>query len=380
MITTKCFISVGEYSGDLLASEMVSQLKDSSMDIEFYGVVGPCLSAQGVKKVCSIDDMSVIGLFDILYSLGKFKHLQDLILEVCVREKITIAVLVDFPGFHFILAERLKLLGIKVVQYIAPKLWAWGQSRASLLRENFDLVMGIFPFEETFFKNLGVPYVYVGCPHVKRMRRIQISKKDLGFKEDQEIISVLPGSRKKEVERIQPKLKIIMTELAKENPRLLFVIPIPPSLNFNEYKNYFETHFNTSSLKGRFCVVEGQSLEIMSVSKAGIITSGTATLECGLLKTPLIVLYKTDPMTYDLAKKKVKLKWISLVNILLDKAVVPEFIQDFNENEVVQKMSQLLQDDSAERVAMLDDLTKLEALLEVPPTTTLTSCIKSLQT
>ena len=343
----ECFISVGEFSGDLLAAQLVKELRSQIPQIKFSGIAGKEMAKEGVEQIVSMDVLNVMGLFDVLQKAAEIKIVEKRILAYLDRINPKVAILVDYPGFHFRLAEQLKMRGIKVVQYIAPKLWAWGASRVVKLRRDFDLVMGIFPFEAEFFRSRGVQFEFVGCPHLKRLEKIPYSHKELGLRADSPVVAMLPGSRESEVRRILPIMLTLKKNLANSKPNIQFCIPVAANLSYESVLKLIPP-----SEKEGILLIRKKSLELMKVADLALVASGTATLECALLETPMIVLYKMDSFSYFLAKRKVKLKWVSLVNIIMNQEVVPEYIQVFDETEVLKTLEELLDKKSGRYLVM----------------------------
>ena len=368
----ECFISVGEFSGDLLAAQLVKDLQSHIPHIRFSGIVGKELLKVGVNQLISMDVLNVMGLFDVLRKVAEIKMIEKRILTHIDRSQPQLAILVDYPGFHFRLAEQLKMRGIKVVQYIAPKLWAWGASRVFRLRKDFDLVMGIFPFESEFFRSRGVNFEFVGCPHIKRLSNVQSDHRGLNLNENQPIVSMLPGSRESEVKRILPIMLMIKKILAKDRPQIQFCVPIAGNLNYQAIL----ASIPVDEREGVFFIRE-RSLEIMKTSDLALVASGTATLECALLETPMVVLYKMDSISYFLAKRKVTTKWVSLVNIIMNREVVPEYLQNFDIDHVANVLRELLDKNSKRHMAMKKDFKMLKDELSDPNVMTSPStCIK----
>lgn len=329
----RCFISAGEFSGDILAAQLVTEIRKRLPSISFTGIVGQKMKDVGVEEFVSIDSFGVMGLADVLKNLSKICLLEREILSYIDRESLGVVILVDFPGFHFRLAEQLKMRGVIVMQYVAPKLWAWGEHRIERLRNHFDLVLGIFPFEKNYFCSRGVNFEYTPCPHVERLSSIRVPTDFLGLDVNKPVICFLPGSRVSEVKRILPVICSIKEILKKRNSDFQFVIPVAQSLDLSFVKNILPKN----QLRGlRF--LQGKSLEAMKLADVAVITSGTATLECALLGTPMVVLYAMDDLSYLFAKRRVKTKWISLVNILLEKMLVKEYIQEFDLLEIVHEL------------------------------------------
>jgi lipid-A-disaccharide synthase len=362
------FISAGEFSGDLLAAELVHALRNELPDVQGYGISGDTMIQAGVTPLAHIQELSVMGILEVARRIADIRMLEQRILAWIDRNHPSFAVLVDFPGFHFRLAEQLKLRGIPVYQYVAPKVWAWGLGRVRQLRENFSGVFGVLPFEEEFFLRHGVPYQYVGSPHYDRVSKISVTPESLGLPATSKIIAFLPGSRISEINGILPVMLRIRRELLRLDPLALCVIALAPSLNWDDVSSVLG-HPTVVRLDhdqweaSGFRWMHGQSLELMACSDAAVVASGTATLECALARTPMVVVYVMNGFSYQIAKRVVSLKWVSLVNLLMNREVVREFIQDIDPKSVAQKLHQLSRD-SIERRMMLMDFDTLIAALE----------------
>lgn len=334
------FISAGEFSGDLLAADLVPALGSAFPGRDFFGVTGPAMAAASVQSVASISSFGVMGFAEVARKIGELAFLEKTIFAAVERLDPEFVVAVDFPGFHFRLAEHCRQLGIPVYQYVAPKLWAWGAGRISRLKSDFAGVLGILPFEREFFQQRGVRYQYVGSPHVDRMARVQVDRAMFGFpprSEGQKIVLLLPGSRIPEVAAIAPLLRRIALTLRASMPDVLFAVPVAGSL---------DPAFVEAQFAGLPCVkiVRGSSLELMAISDAAVVASGTATLECGLAELPMVVVYEMSALTHAIASKVVTVKHASLVNLLAGEGVVPEFIQDVDATEVAGQVRDLLLD------------------------------------
>ncbi len=351
----KLLICAGEHSGDLIAAELVLAFKHTNPDLQIAGVVGDAMRKAGVKEFLGIESLSVMGFSEVLKRIGEFRILEARLLEQIDRFQPQVAVLVDFPGFHMRLAEQLKLRGIRVIQYVAPKLWAWGEKRIGALKNNFDMVLGILPFEESYFQSRGVNYKYVGSPHVDRVNRISIRKEDLGFSSSAKLCSLLPGSRSSELEYILPLLIDIKKRLNDKIADLKFVMPLAPNMPPEALRAVCEdigigSLLTLSPADKNACIgsladiqiYQGMSLELMGISDAAVIASGTATLESALIGLPTIVVYRMSAGSFDFAQNVVKCKYVSLVNLILGKEAVPEFLQHVDAGEVANLMQDLL--------------------------------------
>lgn len=347
-------ISAGEFSGDLLGADLVQAMREVMPKYSPFGITGPGMSQAGVTSIASISELSVMGVSEVLGRLASLRMLESRILEWVDRFQPRFAVLIDNPGFHLRLAEQLKMRGIKVFQFVAPKLWAWGAGRAPKLREVFDLVLGILPFEEQFFKDHGINYKYIGSPLKDRIEKVMVTRDHLGFPPGRPIIACLPGSRMSELKLNLPTLVAMRDVVAGKVPEALFVVPVAPSLSFEDVADILgysadsplkQSHGvfagETYELSGLH-FLRGMSLELMAACDAAVVASGTATLECALLGTPMVVVYTMSALSYKVAQRVVKLPYVSLVNLMAGKKLVSEYIQEFSVEEIGAEVVELL--------------------------------------
>ncbi len=348
------FISVGEYSGDLLAAELVGKLRELHNNIYFIGITGSELRRSKVDTIVSTEELSVMGFSEVVASLARLKELEIRVLNAVDRKKIDFAILVDNPGFHFQLAEKLKLRNIPVCQYVAPKLWAWGGGRVKRLREDFRQVFGILPFEKDFFCEQGVNYQYLGCPIRDRVEKISAQRCDFNLSESSKVVAFLPGSRIQEFELIFPRMREIQAHLKKLRPDIQCVVPVAENLDFSEIAKKFSG--------ADFLFFKGRSLELLNIADAAVVASGTATLETALSAVPMTVIYVMNDLNYQIAEKVVKTKFISLVNLIAKKEVVKEYVQYFSSEHVAKELAELLQASEA-RKTMLSEFELLKTQL-----------------
>lgn len=352
-MTQKVFISVGEASGDVLAGELVSAYKSCIPNAQFFGVAGHAMKKQGVHSILDVEHLSVMGFFEVLKQVRFLFRVESMILSEIERQEPDVAILVDYPGLHFRLAPKIRSLGVKVVQYVAPKVWAWGEKRVHRLRTDFDLVIGILPFENEFFERYGVNYHYVGSPHKARIDAVEPL-----LHSAQTCVAILPGSRKSEIDRLLGDIAQVVKDLKANIAGVQFILPVADSLNFDTVAAMLEGFFNTTRTRansseafqvGPITLIKGKSLEVLKRADVALVASGTATLECALLQKPMVVLYKISPLSYWLAKKKVKLTYFSLVNLMLGEPLVPEFIQHYDTIKVGATLQSLLNPSNVER-------------------------------
>lgn len=345
----RIFVSAGEPSGDLLAAELLEELRKIWPDAPIFGICGPRMRAGGAEALFGIEELSVMGFVEVIKHLPFIKHLEFSLLEQIDRREPDIAILVDYPGFHMRLAETLRLRGVYVIQYVAPQLWAWGEKRTKKLRAATDEVLGIMPFETSFFRDRAVNYRYVGTPQVDRARSA-VADRPRFHLDPSTTIGFFPGSRASEIRRLLPRIIEIRAELRRQNPELRFALSMAPNLKPELFAGILGASLGTPLVEGPeltiyrqgdTTIVRGQSIHLMKTCDAALVTSGTATLECALTGTPMAVAYVMQPLSFKIAKRFVKLPYISLVNLVADAALVHEFIQDFPATDAATELLKL---------------------------------------
>lgn len=361
----KILISAGEASGDLYASALVAAIRRRVPEAEFFGCTGPRLRAAGVRTVVDAASLAVVGLVEVVRHipriLGEFKKL-----EAAVRaEKPDLAILTDAPDFHLRLARRLRPLGIPVVYLVAPQVWAWRQGRIPQMRRDIARLLCIFPFEEAFFRGHGVAATYIGHPLTRLIAPAQ-SREDFyrkhGIPGDRPMLVLLPGSRPGEIARHLPVLRRAVDLIASArsctfvlatpaNPAAL--APIAGQLtNFKEPKQaLFIQH------------IEGETWDAIAHADAALAASGTVTVEAALLGTPVAAFYKVSPLSWWMGRYLVRVPFYTMVNILAERPVIPELIQDSLTPESLAREGLRLIDDGEERARMRRDLGEVRRLL-----------------
>ncbi len=368
------FISAGEFSGDLLAAELVSEIRKLDPHLHPLGITGPALRKEGVQSLLDIQNLAVMGISDVLKRISQIRMIEQRILQQIDQMKPKFAILVDYPGFHLRIAEQLKMRGIPAVQYIAPKAWAWGSGRVKKIRRDYDLVLGMLPFEEEFYKSAGVNYTYVGSPVMDRMDAF-LETQNHDRKIHSSVIGCFPGSRDSEVkamlplfldlrEQFSPDTKLVIS--VAENIGWKHVCELLPELKLGrrvQGSDPILSYFNEVYEYRDMWFVVGQSFEIMFQSSVALVTSGTATLECALIGAPQVVVYKTQGLTFAIAKALLKVKYASLPNLILDREVLKEFLQDFQMSKVLEEAKRILQNIDY-RQKMLGDYLAMRAKLK----------------
>ena len=349
----KYYIISGEASGDLHGSNLIHALREKDPKAEFRGWGGDLMQAQGMDLVAHYRDLAFMGFIEVVFNLstilGNIKR--------CKKDIETyrpdVLILIDYPGFNMRIARWAKQQNIPVHYYIAPQAWAWKENRVKDIRRDVTALYVILPFEEAFFDQRGCPVHYVGHP-LRDAIDLKTAIDQAQFRvnhglDKRPIIALLPGSRKQEIAAMLP----IMASITDEFPNYQFVIGAP-SIDLNFYQRIL----NQTKIK----VVTQETYTILNVAHAAMVTSGTATLETALLKVPQVVCYKGNWLSYAIARRIIKLSYISLVNLILDRQAVPELIQgDFNRQTLVAHLRSILSDQGrTQQLKSYDQL--LEAL------------------
>lgn len=352
-------IIAGEVSGDLIGASLIKELRAVQPAINIFGIGGDKMIEEGMNISFHINKLSFLGFVEVVRHLSFIKKVQREILKLVKLKKITTAVLIDYPGFNLSIAKKLKALGLKIIYYISPQIWAWGSSRIEKIRSNIDKMLVIFPFEETLYKNNNVPVEFVGHPMLERIAvHKYLSKAELikkyNLDDQKEILLLMPGSRKHEVEKIFPAEIEAAAKLSREF-NLQVVIASAQNMNTEIFRNL-------SSLEN-YTIVKENIFDFMNHSKFGIIKSGTATLEAGLHQLPMIIVYKTTWITYLIGKNLVKLESIGLVNILSEEKIIPELIQTEANSTLIYERSKTILADKMLYQNMKDKLSALKVKL-----------------
>ena len=349
----KYYIIAGEASGDLHASNLVAEIKKKDKKAEFRGCGGDLMKAQGVELLKHYRTMAYMGFVEVAVNLRKVLGNITLCKKDIVAYHPDVVILVDYPGFNLRIADFAHENGFKVVYYISPQIWAWKRRRVHKIKKSVDKMLVILPFEEEFYRRYGVDVTFVGNPLLDELAKVGTGNRSIFLRrnslgERREIIALLPGSRRQEVKRILP----IMIRVASHFPDYQFVIAGISSLDKSLYKDIIG--------QSDVFFVENQTYELLQNSSAAMVTSGTATLETALFSIPEVVCYKATDFSYRLAKWMIKVKFISLVNLIMDREVVKELIQgDMNEDNLVKELDQLLHNGKRQR-KLLEDYEELK--------------------
>lgn len=330
-------IVVGEVSGDTLGVKLMRRFRERGLDVEFEGVGGPQMIAEGFNSLYSMDDFAVMGIVEVLKDLKKFYAIRDGLLQRWSEQAIDVFIGIDSPDFNLRLSKSIKQqqLPTKTIQYVSPSVWAWRQGRVHGIRASIDLVLCLFPFEKTFYKKFDVPAAFVGHPLASELpldNPADVAKQALGLDPAQSYIALLPGSRKGEVERLGPLVLDAAKILHDKYPEQRFLIPAINALRQQQIEALLQPY--PDSLKQRIQVLKNDAQtesnigrQVMNAADFVALASGTATLEALFIHRPMVTFYKLNWLTYIIAKFLVKIPYYALPNIIAGKKIVQELIQ-----------------------------------------------------
>ena len=312
----KVFIVAGEPSGDIHAAKLVSALKVISPKTKFFGNGGDKMSESGVEIIHHINDLSVMGFIEVIKHLPKLLNILQSTVSSIKNIKPDRIILVDYPGFNLRLAKKIKSLRIPITYFILPQLWAWKENRIKTMKNTIDQSISIFPFEAEWFNSRGLDTFYAGHPFVERNYDLDDKSKFLNkhnFKQDRPIIVLLPGSRQQEIDYHWPIFLKTVSMLNKKMPSVQTVVVKYNNVTLKPVPSYIK--------------IEVSMRSAMKYGTAAISSSGTATLECALANLPTVVCYKMSYVNWILFKFFGKVKYISIVNLIANKKIIPELIQ-----------------------------------------------------
>lgn len=346
----RILISAGDASGDRYAAELVLELRKRFPQAEFLGCAGHHLREAGVRPVIRLEDIAVIGVFEILTHIPHIYAKILRLVRTARQDHVDLAILTDAPGFHIPVAKKLHRAGIPVFYYVAPQIWAWRRMRLRPMRRCVEHLLCIFPFEEKFFRDRGVRTTFVGHPLSGKVRTT-LSREEFfakhGLAADRPLVALLPGSRPGEAARHLAPLADAVKRL-REWKGLNFVLPTATTIP----KSFFAQRIGDSAVQ----IIEGDTRNAVGHADVALIASGTATVEAALLGTPLVVFYRVTIPTWMVGKFMVDIPFYSMVNLLAGKPIVPELIQsDFTGERLAAEARRLLEDESA-RGRMVHDL------------------------
>ena len=350
----RILISAGEASGEMYGAQLIEALRRHEPALEVFGAGGERMRAAGCDTIVDCKDLAVVGITEVLSHLPKIYGLYRRLIGEADRRRPDLAVVIDSPAFNWRVARDMKKRGIPVVYYVVPQFWAWRQGRVKLLRDYVTKALVIFPFEEEFYRERGVDATFVGHP-LADLPHPSIERDDYAVrcKLDplKHWITLMPGSRVKEVRMNLPG---ILRSAAQFGRTFEYLLPVAPTLD------EFWLH---EQVKDRGITLVPESLPALWHSRAGVVASGTATVEAAMMSTPFVMVYRVSALTYALGKPRIKVPYFAMVNLIAEREVVPELVQDnFTAANVVEHLNQIIPDGAA-REAMLEELAGVKARL-----------------
>ncbi len=350
MKALKLMIVAGEASGDGHGAKLVRALRAAAPDVnfEFFGAAVKQLRSSGVDAVVEADALSIVGLLEIGLALPVFLRAFRDLKKAAVERKADAVILVDFPDFNLKLAKSLKKKGLKVFYYISPQLWAWRKYRIRTIKKYVDLVIAILPFEKDWYQEHGVSHVeYVGNPLAMEVHA-NLSKEDFCRKYDlepnQQIVSLLPGSRHKEIIRILPVMLESAALISAKLPQTQFVIALASNQDQAAVHKAISKTNGRELIPPKFKIIENETYDALNASDAAAVTSGTATLEAGIIGTPMAIVYKTSKINYALFEPLISVEHYGLINLIAGERVAKELIQaEFTAESLASEILRLLE-------------------------------------
>ncbi|HGM5797771.1 lipid-A-disaccharide synthase [Pseudomonas aeruginosa] len=342
----------GEASGDILGSGLMQALRVRHPDIEFIGVGGPRMEAEGLSSYFPMERLSVMGLVEVLGRLPELLRRRKRLIRTLIEARPDVMIGIDAPDFTLDVEHKLRQAGLRTVHYVSPSVWAWRQKRVLKIREACDLMLALFPFEARFYEEHGVPVRFVGHPlanTIPLQADRAAARARLGLPADGQVLALMPGSRGGEVGKLGALFLDTAQRLLVERPGLRFVLPCASAARREQIEQM---------LQGReplpLTLLDGASHEALAACDAVLIASGTATLEALLYKRPMVVAYRVAGLTYRILKRLVKSPYISLPNLLAGRLLVPELIQDVATPQALAATLSPLLDDGSQQVEFFD--------------------------
>ena len=330
-------LSAGEASGDMYAGRLAKALRERA-DVALFGMGGPRMREAGVEVIADYSEVAVVGITEVVRHLPSLLRAMRRLVGEAARRQPPLAILTDFPSFHLRLARKLRPRGIRNVYFVCPQFWAWRPWRVRVIRRRFALGLCIFSFEEKFYADAGVPVEFIGHPLVGEVRPAKSRAefcREAWLDPARPVVTILPGSRSSELAQHLPVLREACVLIRKEIPAQ-FALAAAPGNDARALQQGWPQELGLR-------VVQGQTYDALAAADAAIVSSGTATVEAALLDAPMVVIYRVSPLTALLARPLLRTKYLSMVNLIAGRRVVPELIQDdFTPQRVAAETCRLL--------------------------------------
>jgi lipid-A-disaccharide synthase len=356
-------IVAGESSGDLLGSHLMQALKAKRADIEFVGIAGPKMMREGAQSLFPIERLSIRGYFEVVKHLYGLLKLRRQLLQHLLSHRIDLFIGIDAPDFNFWLEKQLKNNGITAIHYVSPSVWAWRKNRINKIKHAVTHMLALFPFEPALYQKAGVPVTYVGHPLADMLPLVPdtaAAREGLRLKPESLVIAMLPGSRQSEVQQhaalFVKTAKLIFTQ----HPEAIFLVP----LITRETRNIFELAIFNEHEAFPIQILFGHAHDAMEAADVIIVASGTATLEAALLKKPMVITYRMPNLSWQLLKRMRLQPYVGLPNILAERFVVPELLQDDATPEKLAEAALKFVHDTSYTVDIKEEFTKIHHSLQ----------------
>ncbi len=353
-------IIAGEVSGDMHAARLVEQLKILDPTLTFFGVGGTELRKAGVDTLYDIKDTAVVGLVEVLKRYGFFRRMFENLLAIAAKRRPAAVILVDYPGFNLRFAKKTHALGLKNIYYICPQVWAWNKGRIPEMARTLDMLMPIFPFEAKHFEGSGLSVKFPGHPLIDEAGDISRYETPVLPWRGSPRVALLPGSRRNEISKILPAMLEASAIIENRHPDASFMIPTPTE-DIDVMVRDMIAHTPIKAVK--IDIVRNMTRNVMKQATAGLIKSGTATIEASLMECPMVITYKAAALTYHIFMTLVSIKDFGMVNIVAGKRICPELIQvDCNAKLMADAIEPLLSN-TDQRNEMLKEIRAANSLL-----------------
>jgi lipid-A-disaccharide synthase len=356
----KILIIAGEASGDLHGSNLVKALREQDPSLDVYGVGSRNMREAGVRMLADASSISVVGATEVLTHIGAIYGVYAKLKRFLRDEHPDLLILIDFPDFNIMTGKAARKLGIPVLYYISPQVWAWRKGRINTIAKLVRSILVVFPFEVDLYRPTGVDVRFVGHPLadvVASKYTREEARSQLGLAQDRPTVALIPGSRNKEIMNLLPDMLRAARIIRERFPEVQFVLPVAPTLEQDFVKRFVDEGGIPVT------VIDGRVYDVLRASDAAMVTSGTATLETGLMAIPMVIVYRVSRLSYLIGRMIVKVDHIGLVNIVAGRTVVPELVQDDVTPERIAGAIEEVLADPAKRKKVEDDLRQVRVLL-----------------
>ena len=332
------FILAGEPSGDEYGAKLIQNLMAQESDLNFIGIGGPLMQKQGLKSIVPLEQMSVMGFFEIIKTLPFFLKLEKKILKLIAEKKPEKIILIDYPGLNLRLAPKIKsLIDTQIFYYISPQIWAWKEKRIEIIKNYIDKMIVIFEFEKIWYQKRNVEVEYVGHPFLDIWEKNQTNSiiKKYNLNINKPILTLFPGSRQQELKKHLDLFIKVALKIKTDMPDLQILLGLHTNIQL------------TQNIDDSITIIQDEPLKALEIAHSAIVASGTATLQAAIMNTPAIVVYKMNAISWFLAQKMVKSRYASMANIIADQEVFPEYLQsDANINNLYHAGYKMLNDEN----------------------------------